>query len=258
MDKRKQSIIVIGLFVIASIFSQALFYSLCAQTEQKDLHFEIQFPENKQNEPFTGRLFLIVTRTDDPEPRLQVGGWRSGPPLFGFDVNQLDPGSSVIIDKDVLGYPLKSLAEIPAGDYYMQALYNKYIKFERSDGHTIWAHMDQWEGQKFNRSPGNLISDVQKIQYDPAAGFSGTLSLTKVIPPVAIPKDTKWVKRIKIKSELLSEFWGRPIYLGATVLLPKGYETHPDVFYPVEYIQDHFNLRAPHGFQIEGSYNKKS
>ena len=64
-----------------------------------------------------------------------------------------------------------------------------------------------------------------------------------------MPADTEWVKRVKIKSRLLSEFWGQPIHLGATVLLPKGYETHPEVRYPVVYDQGHFSLRAPLGFR---------
>jgi hypothetical protein len=56
------------------------------------------------------------------------------------------------------------------------------------------------------------------------------------------------VKRIKFQSKLLSNFWGQPIYLGATVLLPKGYDTHPGVRYPVLYDQGHFSLRPPFGF----------
>ena len=126
-----------------------------------------------------------------------------------------------------------------------------YTEFHRSDGHTIWAHMDQWEGQQFNKSPGNLYSEAQKVHLDPAAGFDLKLSLTKVIPPVEMPKDTDQVKRIKIQSTLLSKFWGHPFYVGATVLLPEGYEAHPDVHYPVVYIQDHFNLRAPFGYRTE-------
>jgi hypothetical protein len=39
-----------------------------------------------------------------------------------------------------------------------------------------------------------------------------------------MPADTEWVKRIKFQSKALTQFWGHPIYIGATVLLPKGYE----------------------------------
>jgi hypothetical protein len=107
--------------------------------------------------------------------------------------------------------------------------------------------MDQWEGQQWNRSPGNLISDVTPIRLDPA-GFDVKLQLSRKLPPVVAPPDTAWVKRVKFQSRLLSEFWGHPIYLGATVLLPKGYEENPQRKYPVIYVQGHFGLGAPFGF----------
>jgi hypothetical protein len=66
-----------------------------------------------------------------------------------------------------------------------------------------------------------------------------------------VPPDTKWIKRIKFQSKLLSEFWGRPMYLGATILLPRGYDDNPKMYYPVDYIQGHFSLRAPKGFRTD-------
>ena len=166
-------------------------------------------------------------------------------PIFGRDVNALAPGKSVIIDATVPGYPLNSLADLPPGDYYAQAVLNVYTEFHRADGHVIWAHMDQWEGQNFVTSPGNLYSMPQKVHVDAHAGGTHTLVLTKINPPRAPPADTKWVKQIKIQSKLLSAFWGRPIYLGASVLLPAGYDDHPDVYYPAIYNQAHFGLRPP-------------
>ena len=56
------------------------------------------------------------------------------------------------------------------------------------------------------------------------------------------------MKRIKIQSAILTKWWGHPIYLGATVLLPKDYDKQPGVRYPVNYEQGHFSLRAPGGF----------
>ena len=245
----------VGMISIAFILSIAL--AVYSQAAASHLQFEISFSPEIQKQPVTGRMFLIIATDDSREPRLQIGGWKNGPPLFGVDVNQLEPGASVLIDDSVLGYPLRSLAEIPAGDYYVQALFNVYTEFHRADGHTIWAHMDQWEGQHFNRSPGNFISKVEKMHLDPAKGKSIKLKLTQVLPPVDIPEDTPWVKRIKIKSELLTKFWGHPIYLGATVLLPKGYDTHRDVYYPVEYVQGHFHLSTPHGFSTKKSVISK-
>ena len=46
------------------------------------------------------------------------------------------------------------------------------------------------------------------------------------------------------------------MYLGATVLLPKDYDAHPGVRYPVNYIQGHFSLGAPGGFGRNGEFDR--
>jgi hypothetical protein len=211
--------------------------------------FEVSFPAATHSQPVTGRVFVFVTRHPDPEPRLQEVGDHAL--LFGKDVNELKAGQPVFLTEHTLGYPLKSLAEIPAGDYYLQGVLNVYTEFHRSDGHTIWAHMDQWEGQQFNLSPGNLFSEPVRAHLDASTNYDLKISLNRVIPPIEIPSDTGWVKHIKIQSTLLSRFWGRPIWLGATVLLPKGYDSHPEAYYPVVYNQTHFTLQAPFGFETK-------
>jgi hypothetical protein len=211
------------------------------------MKFEVCFPESVHAEPITGRLFLILTRSGDGEPRMQL----FDVPVFAIGVSELAPGESVVIDAATPGYPVSALAEMAAGDYYIQALLNVYTEFHRADGHTVWAHMDQWEGQDLSRSPGNLISEVQNIHLDPAAGGNFKLELTKTIASIEIPADTEWVKRIKFQSNLLTQFWGHPIYIGATVLLPEGYDDNPEVRYPVVYVQGHFSLDAPFGFRTE-------
>jgi hypothetical protein len=238
------------------LFFVALFFLLitnfsCQNAIKSRLEFEISFPASAHTGPITGRVFVIISESDEREPRLQAGSWSRSVPFFGLDVEDFKPGESVVIDEDILGYPPKSLIEIPKGDYFVQGLVNIYTQFKRSDGHVIWAHMDQWEGQQFNRSPGNLYSEVQGVHLDPEQGYTVKLSMDKVIPPVEVPPDTDWVKHVKIQSKLLTEFWGHPIEIGAIVLLPKGYDEHPDVFYPVHYQQGHFSLRPPKGFRAE-------
>ncbi len=232
------------LFLAISLSFCALANVNFAEAADK-LQFEIAFPASTHAQPITGRVFVIISKDTREEPRLEAGFWGDTAPLFGVDVSQLKPGEAAIIDSTALGYPPHSLKEIPAGDYRVQALLNVYTEFHRSDGHVIWAHMDQWEGQQFNRSPGNLYSETQDVHLDPDAGYDVKLSLTKVISPIEMPRDTEWVKHIKIQSQLLTKFWGHSFYLGATVLLPKGYGEHPDVHYPVLYVQDHFSLRPP-------------
>ena len=104
----------------------------------------------------------------DREPRLQIG--RTGVPFFGRDIEKFNPAQVAVIDETDLGTPIESLRDLPAGDYYVQGFVNVYSEFKRADGHTVWMHDDQWEGQQFQISPGNLYSDVQRISIDPKAG----------------------------------------------------------------------------------------
>jgi hypothetical protein len=210
--------------------------------------FEITFPASAHQGPITGRVFIAITSREAPEPRLQVGNFGDTPPFFGLDVSAWAPGRVAVIDATTPGYPPRSLRDIPAGDYYVQAIVNVYTEFHRQDGHTIWAHMDQWEGQHFARSPGNLYSNVQKVHLDAGAGYDVHLDMEHVLPPIDEPADTEWVKHVKIQSDMLTKFWGHPIYIGAIVLLPKGYNEHPNAHYPVVYEEGHFGLNPPFGF----------
>lgn len=210
------------------------------------LRFEISFPETTRAEPVTGRVYVMISRTNEKEPRLQLG--RTGIPFFGRDVSQLSPGAAATIDESHLGSPVPSLEEIPPGEYYVQGFVNIYSEFRRADGHTVWMHDDQWEGQQWNRSPGNLASEVRKVRLDPEAGYTFALEATNVIPPITVPQDTSWVKRFRFQSQKLTQFWGRPIHLGATVLLPRDYAAET-MAYPVIYYQGHFSLNSPMGFK---------
>ena len=222
-----------------------------AHTAAAETKFEISFPASLNGEPITGRMFVMISKNNRLEPRLQAGSYQASVPFYGVDVDALKPGANAVIDSSTLGYQVESLSKLPAGEYYVQALLNVYTQVNRKDGHKIWVHWDQWEGQQWNRSPGNLVSEVQRVRLDPAAGFNVKLSLTKKLPPVVVPPDTEWVKRVKIQSKMLSEFWGRPVYLGATLLLPKGFNQNPSQQYPAIYIQGHFGLNAPFGFTTQ-------
>jgi hypothetical protein len=204
--------------------------------------------------PLTGRLFVFFSSDTTREPRLEAGSYTGSVPFFGSDVEQWRTDTAASIDSHTLGFPYSSIGALPPGDYYVQAMLEPYTRFARADGHVIWVHNDQWEGQRFNMSPGNLLSDVQKMHWDPQASAPLALKLTKVIPPVDVPADTRWVKHIKIKSELLSKFWGQPMYIGAIVLVPKGFDQETSRHYPAIYIQGHFGENAPFGFtEKEGS-----
>ena len=227
--------------------------AFAGQTGAAGTKFEVSFPAAVHAEEITGRVFVFLSIKNEQEPRLATDGLGDAGLMFAADISALAAGQAGIVDGSASGSPIRSLRDVPAGDYYVQALVNLYTKFHRADGHTIWAHMDQWEGQQFNLSPGNLYSKVQKVHLDPAAGYDVRLSLTKVIPAVKVPADTPWVKHIKIQSEMLTKFWGHPIFVGAVVLLPRGYEEHPEVSYPTIYEHTHFHLSPPFDFSTDGS-----
>jgi len=216
-----------------------------APTAGRGLRVEVTVPPAVRGEPVTGRVYVMIARTNDREPRLQIG--RTGTPFFGRDVELLPPGRAAVLDQTDLGTPVASMKEIPPGDYWVQGFVNVYSEFNRADGHKVWLHDDQWEGQHWNISPGNLYSLPQRVTIGPATE-TVKLVADQTIPLVQIPADTDWVKRIKIESPLLTKFWGRPIYLGATVLLPRDYQAST-VKYPILYRQGHFSLAAPLGFQ---------
>ena len=213
------------------------------------LSFEIRVPPSVRSEPLTGRVYAIISRDGTREPRLQVG--RVGAPMFAHDVERLAPGAPAVITGMDLGTPVFDLADIPAGDYWIQPFVNVYSEFKRADGHVLWLHDDQWEGQNWSRSPGNIYGTPQKVHLDPKAKTVVKLVADRVIPPVQVPADNEFVQRFKFQSPSLTKFWGRPIYLGATVLLPRDYKTST-IAYPVNYIQGHFGLAAPYGFEQAG------
>ena len=213
---------------------------------QPRMQFRVSVPASVVAEPITGRVYVMISRTNEREPRQQVG--RTGVPFFGHDVEQLAPGASGVIDRAELGFPVDDMADLPAGDYFVQGFVNRYSEFRRADGHVVWMHDDQWEGQNWRASPGNLYSDVQQVHLDPATGWDVELTASNNIPPIAIPADDEWVQRFRFQSPMLSKFWGRPVQLGATILLPRGYAgdtTH----YPVLYQQGHFSIAPPLGFR---------
>jgi hypothetical protein len=144
-----------------------------------------------------------------------------------------------VIPADALGYPVESLAAIPAGTYRVQALLHLYETFHRADGHVVKLPMDRGEGQQWSKAPGNLYSTPREVTFDPAKADTIAIELDKVIPPIPDPPTTRYVKHERILSERLSKFWGRPIHLGAHVLLPEGFDAHPSARYPLVIFHGH-------------------
>ena len=205
------------------------------------LQFAISFPEASSKEQLDGRLLLLVSTDSSREPRFQISEDLTTQQVFGIDVEGLRPGQEAIVGATAFGYPVRNLAQVPRGEYTVQALLHRYETFKRSDGHTVKLPMDRGEGQQWNRAPGNLYSTSQKITVDPQKSDAAIkILLDKVIPPIVPPKDTKYIKHVKMQSKLLSDFWGRPMHLGANILLPEGFDSHPNARYPLAIFHGHF------------------
>jgi len=217
-------------------------FSFCQPEKNKPggLEFALYFPEELGSESLDGRMLLLISSEGSQEPRFQISNGPETQMVFGIDVDGLKPGEMAFIDSGVFGYPLKSLSEIPPGEYWVQGLINRYETFHLASGHTLKLPPDKGEGQKWNLKPGNLYSLPKKIRIDPKKNEVIKIELSKEIPPISPPEDTQYIKHIQIQSELLTEFWGRPMYLGAHVLLPEGFEEHPEARYPLCVFHGHF------------------
>ena len=204
------------------------------------LHFAISFPETSSKELLDGRVLLLISTDNSREPRFQISEDLTTQQVFGIDVEGLKAGQEAIVGANALGYPVRSLAQVPTGEYTVQALLHRYETFKRSDGHAVKLPMDRGEGQQWNGAPGNLYSTPQKLTIDSQKPDMIKILLDKVIPPIVPPKDTKYIKHVKMQSKLLSDFWGRPMHLGANVLLPEGFDSHPNARYPLVIFHGHF------------------
>ena len=198
-----------------------------------------------------GHLVLVFARKNKPEPRFQLSENYHTAQGFGQDVNSLGPGGTITIDDKTFGNPLRSLRDVPAGDYYVQAVFNVYQQFHLANGHTLWLPPDRGEGQQWNRKPGNFYNAPLKVHFDPASTTVLHLALDKVIPslngtdqdPEVLAQRSPashWLKYMRFRSPVLSKFWGQDVYLGAWILLPEGFNQHPNAHFPVVVYQDHF------------------
>ena len=202
--------------------------------------FRIQISTELKQEVLDGRLLLLISSNNSKEPRFQISDATNTQMVFGKDIENWQTGTTQLISEDAFGYPVERISNIPAGDYYVQALMHKYETFKLKTGHTVKLPMDRGEGQHWNEAPGNIYSTPVKIHIDPKASNEISITINKIIAPIKEPEDTKYIKHIKIQSKLLTEFWGRPMYIGAHVLLPEGFDSHPTTKYPLAVFHGHF------------------
>ena len=242
---KAKAVVITGLAVFA--LEAPLAAQPAASPAPTSLRFDVSFPASVRREPADGRVFVMISEKAKPEPRLQLSA-DEPIPFFAEDVDGLRPEGVASVGPASDGFPLASLADLPPGDYFVQALLSVYTTFPRADGRVVKMHADRWEGQSLATSPGNLASAVRRVRLDPATGGKISLVLDRELPEIPMPPDTDYIKHLRFESRLLSKFWGRPISIGATVLLPRDYAKNRGVRYPVVYEQGHFQTSAPGGF----------
>jgi hypothetical protein len=219
-----------------------LLYALigCDVAEESSLKFEISIDESLHSEVLDGRLLLLISNNDDNEPRFQINDGPSTQIVYGKDLDELKPGETITFTGQEFGYPIENMADIEKGEYFVQAFIHKYSTFNLSNGNSLKLPASWEAGQRWNREPGNIYSSPMKVSIDPSEGGNFSININQLIPPVEKPEDSKYIKHIQIESKLLSEFWGRPMYLGAHVLLPEGFDENPDAQYPLMVFHGHF------------------
>ena len=204
--------------------------------------FAVSFPAERSATALDGRIILLLSPDLTGEPRSHVDPDEplSSPYIFGLNVEGLAPGQPVVVDDKAFGWPATTLSQVPAGNYLAQVVLNRYETFHLADGRVLKLPPDQGEGQQWATKPGNLYSAPIALHIDPAHPVGTALTLDKQIGPIQPPTDSEYIRHIRIRSELLSKFWGRDVYLAAHVLVPKDFDRHPEAHYPVMVFHGHF------------------
>jgi S-formylglutathione hydrolase FrmB len=190
-----------------------------AFAETADITFFVR-PENSLagKLPKNGRLFVILSRHDNPEPRFGPGDAdNNAEPFFGKDIKKWDGRKPMILSREAVGFPVLSLKDLPEGQWYAQALYKT---------NTL---------SSFLNAPGNTYGPPVEINVDASKRQAFVLTLSQQVPPETVPPDTDTIKYVKIQSKLLTKFWKKPMYLRAGVILPAGYNDNPLQRYPIRY-----------------------
>jgi hypothetical protein len=184
--------------------------------EKTGLHFEVTLSDGLLSGPRDGRLLIVLGRKPDPEPRTTVGETGMNvPPVLGVDVKGFAAGVKARVDENAITFPLPHLSRLTPGRYFIQAVFDHNCDLRLAN------------------APGNLYSDIVARDLDPTRGETVRLELTHRTADESLPAETEFVKYVRIRSELLSRHHGRPIFLRAGVIVPRGYEQERQRRYPL-------------------------
>lgn len=189
---------------------------VCLGPLHAELRVEISLAKGAQPQYAGGRVLLVLAPPDSKNPLREIGATgMDAAPLFGVDAPDWKSGTKAIIDAGSAAFPLRSLRELAAGEYTLQALW-------RCNPDLL-----------VDSAPGNWVSEPLKLRLDPQAEQLVSVELSRALDVAELPEDTESVKFVRLRSEQLSRFYGRDMYLRAAVLLPAGYERETERRYPL-------------------------
>jgi len=178
--------------------------------------FHVRFDAALQSEPYSGRVYVAIGKSDTREPRLKMGDWFAGAQVFARDVSKVGPGGDVLFGPDALAYP-KSSEDFGNGEYFVQAIARRNLDS---------CHPGSDEG--------DLYSEPRKVSFEKGNARAVELVLSKSVA-AKLFKETDRVKLFEIKSPSLSKFLGRDFTMKAGVILPAGWKDDASVRTPTLY-----------------------
>jgi enterochelin esterase-like enzyme len=186
----------------------------------------------------------------------------------GGDIATLSGGSRLLTDTGVWGFPNVNMNDVAPGQYTVQAFLNRYETVTRSDGSIVSVRFPCGDGALPVNGPGSLTTETVNVTIAAKGPQTIKLTFTDVTPVEAFNgtevggcsqgnyEDTEFLKYVKIRSSILSKFWNRDMYVGATVLLPHGYDaSDKSKRYPVLYHQNHWTANeGAYGYSNGGDF----
>lgn len=192
--------------------TRLLLFCLCTVSIAQAQQFKITYPASAFNQPFTGKVFLYLSK-NNRQPKDGAVGIEFFP-AFSVDVKNILPGSSVVIDDKAASYPVP-LSDLERGTYYVQAVWDRNLG-----------------GRSIAESPGNMYSNSTQVSFTKYYKKTFIIVCDQVVPEENFV-ETQFVKELKVPSKLLSDFHKKPMTVNAAVLLPEEYYTQPARKFPV-------------------------
>ena len=204
---------------------------------QHRLKIDISVAEGILNSSTNGRV-LVLFAPAGTDPLADTDVTSSPDYFFGKNVYNFDAGDQISLaggsgkrtSFGVYGWPNVSLDEVPEGDYTVQAFLNQYETVTRSDGSVVSLRFPCGDGAPSVDGFGSLTTPATNVTI---SGSQQTieLNLTEVVPIDPFNgteiggcrqgnyEDAETLKYVKIRSDVLSKFWNRDMYVNAALKL---------------------------------------